>query len=229
MSLLLAIMGAGGNWSGATWADRFTKRLPGRTIGLWPDESIDLAGIKYAAVWKPPPGLLARCPSLEVIFNLGAGVDALLGDPTLPRHVPLVRVANIDLTKRMTEYVALHVLDAPSPPAGARYGSEGGPMGSARSVGGRRRSRRHHGARRTGARCGRGARASGLSGARLEPFAPRSAWRALLCRGWRTGRFPRRDGYPRRLDAADIRDVAASSIAACFASSRGMGCWAVPF
>lgn len=110
MSLLLAIMGAGGNWSGKTWADRFAKRLPGRPVTLWPNETIDLAGVTYAAVWKPPPGLLARCPNLEVIFNLGAGVDALLGDPTLPRNVPLVRIANTDLTKRMTEYVALHVL-----------------------------------------------------------------------------------------------------------------------
>jgi glyoxylate/hydroxypyruvate reductase len=110
MSLLLAIMGAGGNWSGATWADRFTKRLPGRPVWLWPNETIDLAAVKYAAVWKPPPGLLARCPNLEVIFNLGAGVDALLGDPTLPPNVPLIRIANTDLTKRMTEYVALHVL-----------------------------------------------------------------------------------------------------------------------
>lgn len=110
MTLLLAIMGAGGNWSGATWADRFAKRLPGRRIVLWPDEHADLSDVKYAAVWKPPAGLLGRCPGLQVIFNLGAGVDALLADTSLPRDVPLVRVANTDLTKRMTEYVTLHVL-----------------------------------------------------------------------------------------------------------------------
>ena len=110
MSLLLAIMGAGGNWSGATWANRFSQRLPGRAITLWPDAQADLSAVDYAAVWKPPPGLLARCPNLKVIFNLGAGVDALLGDPTLPSHVPLVRVANSDLTRRMTEYVVMHVL-----------------------------------------------------------------------------------------------------------------------
>ena len=110
MSLLLAIMGAGGNWSGATWANRFSQRLPGRAITLWPDAQADLSAVDYAAVWKPPPGLLARCPNLKVIFNLGAGVDALLGDPTLPSHVPLVRGANSDLTRRMTEYVVMHVL-----------------------------------------------------------------------------------------------------------------------
>lgn len=113
MSLLLAIMGAGGNWSGETWARRFRERLPGRNVVLWSpqgDADLDLSTVRYAAVWKPPQGLLTRCPQLKVIFNLGAGVDALLADPTLPRHVPLVRVANPDLTKRMTEYVVMHVL-----------------------------------------------------------------------------------------------------------------------
>ena len=44
-----------------------------------------------------------------MIFNLGAGVDALMADSSLPK-VPLVRVAVGDLTGRMTEYVVLHVL-----------------------------------------------------------------------------------------------------------------------
>ena len=44
-----------------------------------------------------------------MIFNLGAGVDAVVADETLP-DVPLVRVAVDDLTRRMTEYVVMHVL-----------------------------------------------------------------------------------------------------------------------
>ncbi len=54
-------------------------------------------------------GELAAFPNLRVIFNLGAGVDALMADTSLPK-VPLVRVAVADLTDRMTEYVVLHVL-----------------------------------------------------------------------------------------------------------------------
>jgi glyoxylate/hydroxypyruvate reductase A len=74
-----------------------------------PDAAIDPAEIHYAAVWKPNPGELAAFPNLRVIFNLGAGVDALMADFSLPK-VPLVRVAVGDLTYRMTEYVVLHVL-----------------------------------------------------------------------------------------------------------------------
>src|SRR6185369_845852 len=60
-------------------------------------------------VWKPRAGELAAFPNLRVIFNLGAGVDALIADASLPK-LPIVRVAVDDLTMRMTEYVVLHVL-----------------------------------------------------------------------------------------------------------------------
>jgi glyoxylate/hydroxypyruvate reductase A len=65
--------------------------------------------VRYAAVWKPRPGALRLFPNLAAIFNLGAGVDAVVADATLP-DVPLVRVAVDDLTGRMTEYVVMHVL-----------------------------------------------------------------------------------------------------------------------
>ncbi|MEJ1159557.1 2-hydroxyacid dehydrogenase [Prosthecomicrobium sp. N25] len=104
MSLLVAIQG----WSPDDWVRRF-RQEPGSPPVLDAREPFDPAAVRYAACWKTPPGLLARLPNLQAIFNLGAGVDALLADPTLPA-VPLVRVADPDLTARMTEYVVLHVL-----------------------------------------------------------------------------------------------------------------------
>jgi glyoxylate/hydroxypyruvate reductase A len=109
MTLLVVIRGAGDNWAPEPWRRRFAERLPGRPVALWPDMPRDISTITYAAVWKPPQGLLRELPNLKAIFNLGAGVDALMQDSTLP-DVPLVRVVTDDLTKRMTEYVTLHVL-----------------------------------------------------------------------------------------------------------------------
>src|SRR3954452_10858930 len=107
----LAILVHGGteNWSPQRWKSRFDGVCPDRPVVLVPDTSFDPAEVHYAAVWKPQPGELAAFKNLRVIFNLGAGVDALMADATLPR-VPLVRVAVSDLTERMTEYVVLHVL-----------------------------------------------------------------------------------------------------------------------
>ncbi|HEY7084032.1 MAG TPA: glyoxylate/hydroxypyruvate reductase A [Hyphomicrobiaceae bacterium] len=69
----------------------------------------DIAQIEHALVWQPPRGLLKTLPNLRLIVSVGAGVDALLADPDLPA-VPMVRFVDADLTGRMREYVALHVL-----------------------------------------------------------------------------------------------------------------------
>ena len=69
----------------------------------------DIDQIEHALVWQPPKGLLKTLPNLRLIVSVGAGVDALLEDPDLP-GVPMVRFVDADLTGRMREYVALHVL-----------------------------------------------------------------------------------------------------------------------
>jgi glyoxylate/hydroxypyruvate reductase A len=108
-TLALLIHGGTENWSPERWKRRFEDVCADRPVALLPNATLDPAEVHYAAVWKPVPGELAAFPNLRVIFNLGAGVDALMADSSLP-DVPLVRVAVADLTARMTEYVVLHVL-----------------------------------------------------------------------------------------------------------------------
>jgi glyoxylate/hydroxypyruvate reductase A len=108
-ALALLVHGGTENWSPERWKLRFDEVCKDRRVVLLPDVAFDPAEIHYAAVWKPAQGELAAFPNLRVIFNLGAGVDALMADASLPK-VPLVRVAVGDLTGRMTEYVVLHVL-----------------------------------------------------------------------------------------------------------------------
>ncbi len=104
MTMLVAIDG----WSAEPWRDRLAALLPGRPVVLAGD-AFDPADVEYALVWKPRPGLLASLPRLKAIFSLGAGVDHVINDPTLP-DVPLVRVVDPDLTARMSEWVVLHAL-----------------------------------------------------------------------------------------------------------------------
>ena len=108
-ALAVIVKGGSANWSPERWKSRFDEVCRDRRVFLLPDAQFDPADIHYAAVWKPAQGELAAFPNLRVIFNLGAGVDALMADQSLP-SVPLVRVAVSDLTQRMTEYVVLHVL-----------------------------------------------------------------------------------------------------------------------
>jgi glyoxylate/hydroxypyruvate reductase len=93
----------------AEWLSLLRAHAKGREIVLWPEVSGREAAIGFACVWLPPSGLLARLPNLKAIINLGAGVDRLLADPTLP-DVLIARVVHADLTARVTQYLVLHVL-----------------------------------------------------------------------------------------------------------------------
>ena len=113
-AILLAIAGM----NPQPWQAQFRALAPDREVRLWSGSAGDAAGvaipdpgsIDYACVWLPPPGLLATLPNLRAVFSLGAGVDHIFCDPTLPKNAPVVRIVDPDLTMRMTEYVVLHVL-----------------------------------------------------------------------------------------------------------------------
>ena len=103
-----AVLVVAPDWDQEVWAADLRRNDPARPIHTWhPGEALPVC--PYAAVWNPPAGALAGLHGLRVIFNLGAGVDALLTDTTLPR-VPIIRTINADLTGRMTEYVVCQVL-----------------------------------------------------------------------------------------------------------------------
>lgn len=96
-------------WDGAEWAAKMRDNLPNHSVRVWPEMG-DTSDIHYAAAWLPPANVLKDLPNLKVIFSLGAGVDAILSDPTLPRNIPIVRVNDPDLTMRMSEHIVMHVL-----------------------------------------------------------------------------------------------------------------------
>src|ERR1700736_3957027 len=108
-ALALLVHGGTENWSPERWQNRFIEACSDRRVVLLPDMASDPAEIQYAAVWQPVPGERAPFKNIRVVLNLGAGVDAVMADNSLPK-VPLVRVAVADLTFRMQEFVVLHVL-----------------------------------------------------------------------------------------------------------------------
>lgn len=103
MTLLVAL-----TWNPEPWVERFRRFLPDRPVAVL-GETYDRAAVRYVATWGPKPGSLDGLPNLQAVFSLGAGVDHLMSYPGLPA-VPIVRVAQDDLTHRMSEYVVLHCL-----------------------------------------------------------------------------------------------------------------------
>jgi glyoxylate/hydroxypyruvate reductase len=96
-------------WDGKAWAGHMAKTMPNRDIRVWPEMG-PTEDIHYVAAWLPPVDVVKSLPNLKVMFSLGAGVDAILVDPSLPPDKPIVRVNDPDLTMRMSEHVVLQVL-----------------------------------------------------------------------------------------------------------------------
>ena len=188
-------------------AEQFAAEIlaldPELDIRIAPDLG-DVADIDTALVWQPPPGLLRTLPNLKLIVSVGAGVDALVGDPTLP-YVPLVRFVDPDLTGRMVEYIALNVLYHHRRMAEFRELQTRKRLGVSSRAGRARGPGRGDGARRAGCGCCSGAQAFRLSGARLEPHAQDARWDRLLSRHDPARGVPRRYRYPGGAAASHAR------------------------
>jgi len=90
------------------WRDSFAAALPGHRVVLR-DEDYDPATIDYLFIWKPKLDAFDNLTGLKAVLSLGAGVDALLKHPRLPRNVPVVRFIDDDLSQRMSDYVVANV------------------------------------------------------------------------------------------------------------------------
>lgn len=95
----------------ADWAEALRMALPGHQLMLPHDMSGQAAdGIEAAIVANPPPGSLRGLPGLRLIQSLWAGVDRLLGDPTLPAGVPIARMVDPAMNAAMAETALWAVL-----------------------------------------------------------------------------------------------------------------------
>ncbi|HWT09612.1 MAG TPA: glyoxylate/hydroxypyruvate reductase A [Roseomonas sp.] len=107
---MILVVKSGGEQALPAWRACFAEVAPQLELRWWDDPALDPAAVDYALVWDPEPGRLAKLPRLRAIFGSGAGVDAIVADPHLPRHLPLVRCVPPEATQRMGEFVCWAVL-----------------------------------------------------------------------------------------------------------------------
>jgi len=89
------------------WKKALTAELPDLDFRVDPDIG-DPGEIRYALMWLPPKGFFARFPNLELVTNLGAGVDALVRrDDLVP--VKFSRLSDPGMVQMMTSYVVFAV------------------------------------------------------------------------------------------------------------------------
>lgn len=90
----------------APWEEGFRALLPGAQVSTWKagDPQAD-----YAIVWSPPQAFLDEQPDLKAMFNIGAGVDAIM-KLRLPPQTQVVRLDDAGMSVQMAEYVCHAVI-----------------------------------------------------------------------------------------------------------------------
>lgn len=90
----------------APWVEALQAALPEAQVEQWQPGAPQA---DYAVVWAPPQQLLDEQPALRGIFNIGAGVDALL-KLRLPPRALLVRLDDAGMSVQMAEFVCHAVI-----------------------------------------------------------------------------------------------------------------------
>jgi glyoxylate/hydroxypyruvate reductase A len=93
------------------WLEGFRQALPGVDIWEWQEalhgQTPKLAD--HAVVWSPPQAFIDEQTQLQNLFNIGAGVDALL-KLQLPNPLNVVRLNDAGMSVQMAEYVCHAVI-----------------------------------------------------------------------------------------------------------------------
>ncbi|MDB5732138.1 MAG: D-isomer specific 2-hydroxyacid dehydrogenase NAD-binding [Variovorax sp.] len=84
-----------------SWIEGLRAALPEADVEVW---SPGAAPADHAVVWAPPQRFLDEQPHLRGLFNIGAGVDALLR-LKLPPQTRVVRLDDAGMSVQMAEYV----------------------------------------------------------------------------------------------------------------------------
>jgi glyoxylate/hydroxypyruvate reductase len=83
------------------WIEGLRAALPGADVQNWTPGAPQA---DHAVVWSPPQSFIDQQPGLRGIFNIGAGVDALL-KLRLPPQALVVRLDDAGMSVQMAEYV----------------------------------------------------------------------------------------------------------------------------
>jgi glyoxylate/hydroxypyruvate reductase A len=88
------------------WVQGLQQALPQASVSAWVPGA-PLAD--HAIVWAPPQQFIDEQPGLQTLFNIGAGVDALL-QLKLPPALKVVRLDDAGMSVQMAEYVCHAVI-----------------------------------------------------------------------------------------------------------------------
>ena len=110
MTKPILLVRSGGAAALPEWQSAFATVMSELEVRWWDDTTIDRKSVNYVLVWEPEPGRIATLPNLRAVFSTAAGVDHIVRDPDLPKHLPVVRMGADEISQTVSEYVCFGAL-----------------------------------------------------------------------------------------------------------------------
>lgn len=104
----IAIIAPGRNVS--IWKEIIERENQNIKVEIYPDIS-DPNEIEMLMLWQHPKGIVGDYKNVKFISSMGAGVDHIINDSSIPESLPITRIKDEKLTFSMTNYVIMGVLN----------------------------------------------------------------------------------------------------------------------
>ncbi len=70
-----------------------------------------LCDVKYAIIWNLPNEVFSKLTNLKIIFSMGAGIDHILKSKNYNRKIPIIRIKDPEMGKRIANYSLAQILN----------------------------------------------------------------------------------------------------------------------
>lgn len=107
----MAILIVGNHKTKEDWKKEFSVYDENLCLHHFEEDDIPVHDIEYAISWNHPLGYFNQFPNLKVVASLGAGVDHILRDSSLPENIKITRIVDKKLTHDMADFVLMSCLN----------------------------------------------------------------------------------------------------------------------
>ncbi|MEX0890393.1 MAG: glyoxylate/hydroxypyruvate reductase A [Balneolaceae bacterium] len=84
--------------------DKLLELDPNLDVEIWPDVK-DRDRITFIVAWSQPANLLGQFPNLKVVASMGAGVEHLMEDDSIPDDVKITRLVSSHIQVQIVDFI----------------------------------------------------------------------------------------------------------------------------
>lgn len=87
-----------------SWREGLKKKAPDFEIQVYPEDT-NREETEFVMAFDPPEDAFSKYPNLKIVASMGAGVQSILNNPSLPKDVQVTKVVQTEHQRDIAEHV----------------------------------------------------------------------------------------------------------------------------